>query len=83
MLQAFTLYSTEGCHLCEMAHDLMGQAGLAEHTNIVDIALDDELFSRYGVTIPVLKYQNSELNWPFDLEQLKNWLENNGITYHS
>ncbi|YCO05161.1 glutaredoxin family protein [Vibrio sp. VNB-15] len=83
MLQAFTLYSTEGCHLCEMAYDLMGQAGLAEHTNIVDIAFDDELFSRYGVTIPVLKYQNSELNWPFDLEQLKNWLENNGITYHS
>ncbi|MDW3203633.1 glutaredoxin family protein, partial [Vibrio sp. 1865] len=33
--------------------------------------------------IPVLKYQDSELNWPFDLAELKNWLENNGITYHS
>ncbi|MDG2664842.1 glutaredoxin family protein, partial [Vibrio parahaemolyticus] len=41
------------------------------------------LFSRYGVTIPVLKYQDSELNWPFDLEQLTHWLDNNGITYHS
>ncbi|MGR5237795.1 glutaredoxin family protein [Vibrio alfacsensis] len=78
-----TLYSTEGCHLCEMALDLVGQVGLTEQANVVDIAFDDELFSRYGVTIPVLKYQDSELNWPFDLEQLTHWLENNGITYHS
>ncbi|TMX56031.1 glutaredoxin family protein [Vibrio rotiferianus] len=78
-----TLYSTEGCHLCEMAFDLVDQIGLAEQTHIVDIAFDDVLFTRYGVTIPVLKYQDSELNWPFDLEQLTHWLDNNGITYHS
>ncbi len=78
-----TLYSTEGCHLCEMAFSLITEVGLAEQTDIVDIAFDDELFSRYGVTIPVLKYLDSELNWPFDSEQLTNWLENNGITYHS
>lgn len=83
MLNVLTLYSTEGCHLCEMAFDLVGQIGLAEQTHIVDIAFDDILFSRYGVTIPVLKYQDSELNWPFDLEQLTHWLDNNGITYHS
>ncbi|EGQ9180293.1 glutaredoxin family protein [Vibrio alginolyticus] len=77
------LYSTEGCHLCEMAFTLVDQVGLAEQTDIIDIAFDDVLFSRYGVTIPVLKYQDSELNWPFDLEQLTHWLDNNGITYHS
>ncbi|MDW1576485.1 glutaredoxin family protein [Vibrio sp. Vb2880] len=77
------LYSTEGCHLCEMAFALVGQVGLAEQTDIIDIAFDDVLFSRYGLTIPVLKYQESELNWPFDLEQLTHWLDNNGITYHS
>ncbi|RIZ53847.1 thiol-disulfide isomerase [Vibrio sp. PID23_8] len=66
-----------------MAFDLVGQVGLAEQTDVVDIAFDDALFSHYGVTIPVLKYQDSELNWPFDLEQLTHWLENNGITYHS
>ncbi|EGR2325748.1 glutaredoxin family protein [Vibrio alginolyticus] len=77
------LYSTEGCHLCEMAFALVDQVGLAEQTNIIDIAFDDVLFSRYGVTMPVLKYQDSELNWPFDLEQLTHWLDNNGITYHS
>ncbi len=41
-----------------MAFTLVGQVGLAEQTEIVDIALDDELFPRYGVTIPVLKYQD-------------------------
>ncbi|CAM3067384.1 glutaredoxin family protein [Vibrio mytili] len=77
------LYSTEGCHLCEMAFALVENVGLAKQTDIVDIAFDNDLFSRYGVTIPVLKYQESELNWPFDLEQLTNWLEYNGITYHT
>ncbi|WP_199479253.1 glutaredoxin family protein [Vibrio harveyi] len=83
MLNVLTLYSTEGCHLCEMAFDLVSQIGIAEQTHIVDIAFDDALFSRYGVTIPVLKYQDSELNWPFDFEKLTHWLDNNGITYHS
>ncbi|MCG6233232.1 MULTISPECIES: glutaredoxin family protein [Vibrio] len=78
-----TLYSTEGCHLCEMAYDLLKQVQLTQQVNIVDIAFDDVLFSRYGVTIPVLSYQNSELNWPFDINELTQWLENNGINYHS
>jgi len=77
-----TLYSTEGCHLCEMAYQLTQQLNISDQVTIVDIAFDDELFSRYGVTIPVLNYQGNELNWPFDLEQLQVWLDNNGITYN-
>ncbi|UUM29411.1 glutaredoxin family protein [Vibrio japonicus] len=77
-----TLYSTEGCHLCEMAFELCQQAGIAEAVDIVDIAFDDALFSRYGVTIPVLSFQGNEINWPFDLQELQHWLDNNGITYH-
>lgn len=77
-----TLYSTEGCHLCEMAFALTQQLNISTHIEIVDIAFDDELFSRYGVTIPVLNYQGKELNWPFDLEQLQVWLSDNGITYN-
>ncbi len=77
------LYSTEGCHLCEMAFALLGQVGLTEQTDVVDIAFDDELFSRYGVTIPVLAYQQHELFWPFDLQQLQQWLKEHGINYHS
>ncbi len=78
-----TLYSTEGCHLCEMAFALLNQANVASQIEVVDIAFDDELFSHYGVTIPVVSYQGSELNWPFDFSELTHWLENNGINYHS
>ncbi|NOH54203.1 glutaredoxin family protein [Vibrio coralliilyticus] len=77
-----TLYSTEGCHLCEMAFELCQQANIAEKVEVVDIAFDDGLFSRYGVTIPVLNVSGEELNWPFDLQELQNWLEKNGISYH-
>ncbi|MDR9828680.1 glutaredoxin family protein [Vibrio sp. FNV 38] len=77
-----TLFSTEGCHLCELAFSLLEQAGVAEQVNIVDIAFDDALFVRYGVTIPVLNFNNNELNWPFDKADLANWLSSNGITYN-
>ncbi|WP_159739145.1 glutaredoxin family protein [Vibrio atypicus] len=76
-----TLYSTEGCHLCEMAFELCQQIGIANKVETVDIAFDEELFLRYRVTIPVLNYQGQELNWPFDLQELQHWLDNNGITY--
>ncbi|GAD81389.1 glutaredoxin family protein [Vibrio ezurae] len=76
-----TLYSTEGCHLCEQAYALLSQVGI--EPQVIDIAFDDALFARYGVTIPVVQYNNQELNWPFDLQQLQQWLDNNGITYHS
>jgi predicted thioredoxin/glutaredoxin len=82
MTKELTLYSTEGCHLCEMALELIKQVGLGEQVEIVDIAFDDELFSRYGVTIPAVKVDESEINWPFDILQLQQWLTVNGITYH-
>ncbi|NOH96254.1 glutaredoxin family protein [Vibrio sp. 99-70-13A1] len=75
-----TLYSTEGCHLCEMAFELTEQLSISHQVEVIDIAFDDALFSRYGVTIPVLKFQESELNWPFGLQELNDWLNNNGIT---
>ncbi|MGF1711048.1 glutaredoxin family protein [Vibrio kagoshimensis] len=75
-----TLYSTEGCHLCEMAFELTEQLNISHLVEVIDIAFDDVLFSRYGVTIPVLKFQESELNWPFGLQELNDWLNNNGIT---
>ncbi|MEJ2765561.1 glutaredoxin family protein [Photobacterium sp. MCCC 1A19761] len=79
-----TLYSTEGCHLCEQAYGLLLDAGMKERVKVVDIAFDDALFSRYGVTIPVLSVQLhddsiSELGWPFDAAELAAWLESNGI----
>jgi hypothetical protein len=64
-----------------MALDLFQQLGLSDAVKVVDIAYDDELFSRYGVTIPVAKFRNSEINWPFGSEELQEWLKVNGITY--
>ncbi|MGL6260483.1 glutaredoxin family protein [Vibrio sp. WXL103] len=78
-----TLFSTEGCHLCEQAFSLLQQVGVANEVDIVDIAFDDQLFARYGVTIPVLNFNNNELNWPFDASGLSNWLSANGITHNS
>ncbi|WP_194089238.1 glutaredoxin family protein [Vibrio hibernica] len=51
-----TLYSTSGCHLCEMAFSQLQQLNLGDKVDVVDIAFDDELFSSYGVTIPVLAF---------------------------
>ena len=65
-----------------MALALTQQLHISLPIEVVDIAFDDELFSRYGVTIPVLAYGESELNWPFELHQLQIWLKDNGITYH-
>ncbi|CAH0539781.1 hypothetical protein VMF7928_02438 [Vibrio marisflavi CECT 7928] len=83
MDKMLTLYSTEGCHLCEMALELIDQLNLLRATDVVDIAFNDELFQRYGVTIPVIAFQDTELNWPFDLKQLQQWLDKHGITYNS
>ncbi len=80
-IDGLTLYSTEGCHLCENALVLLTQCGLKPQ--VVDIAFDEQLFSRYGVTIPVVEFEQSELSWPFELEELQQWLKNNGITYHT
>lgn len=79
------LYSTQGCHLCEQAYELYISSGREMQLDIVDIAFDDTLFSRYGVTIPVISYSHNEdehpceLGWPFDQEQLEKWLDINGI----
>ena len=76
------LFSTEGCHLCEMAFALTQEMVIDMTVEIVDIAMDEKLFHRYGVTIPVLYFQGAELNWPFDSQALQHWLDSNGITYH-
>lgn len=75
------LFSTTGCHLCDEAAALLTHLGC--HFLAVDIAHDDELFSRYGVTIPVVKHGDSEINWPFSLEKLQVWLKIHGVNYNS
>ena len=63
------LYGTSACHLCEIAAALLDNAGVPYRH--VDISESDDLFERYGVTIPVLRREDGEeLNWPFDAQAL-------------
>lgn len=69
-----TLYSADGCHLCEQAKDLLAQTGVTYE--LIDIALDDELVARYGIRIPVIsKSSGDELGWPFTAETLIKFLD--------
>lgn len=72
-----TLFHTAGCHLCEEAETLIAgclakQGMEASSLRLIDIALDESLVQRYGVSIPVLHEDNSgrELNWPFGQDDI-------------
>jgi hypothetical protein len=69
------LIGTEACHLCEEAEMLLQQAGLSFSS--IDIIDDDSLQQQYGLLIPVLLHDASQktLNWPFNLEQLNDFLQ--------
>lgn len=73
------LYSTPGCHLCELAREIVDPLlnNYALVLEEVDIAQSDELIERYGVKIPVLKspHHIDELCWPFDVLQTVNFLQ--------
>lgn len=74
MTNSVTLYFTDGCHLCELAAELLDQLTVTfHHQDIID---SPDLVARYGTTIPVVrKSDGTELNWPFDAAQLTKFLE--------
>ena len=67
------LFTTSGCHLCELAE--AGIMPLVEHglmVELIDIADSEALVDAYGLRIPVLRRLDTgaELGWPFDTEQV-------------
>lgn len=69
------LYSTAGCHLCDLARAVVWPL-LAKHQfRLVEIEIsdDDELIAGYGVRIPVLgsPFTDRELNWPFTVQDIE------------
>ncbi|MDG1850665.1 MAG: glutaredoxin family protein [Gammaproteobacteria bacterium] len=66
------LYSTPACHLCETAHELIKPflSQLEMDIEEVDISESDALIERFGVRIPVIKFEDGEkeLGWPFSAE---------------
>ncbi len=77
-MKTFEFYGTSGCHLCEIAQDMLNSqrhSGGEFNFVVVDISESDVLFERYGVTIPVLQHpRGSELKWPFTEQQLRDFL---------
>ena len=76
--QAYTLFGTSACHLCEVAEQMLlslceANPGVAFQK--VDISDSDALFERYGVRIPVLRDdRGGELGWPFTAAQLETFV---------
>ncbi len=72
------LYGTYGCHLCELAQELLVQPLAESRVTVdeVDILDDPALEERYGVRIPVIRHAetDAELDWPFDADELATFL---------
>lgn len=77
-MRELELMGTLGCHLCEVAEQLIVAEVDMQACAIyqVDIADEDALMEKYALTIPVLVDVNTgmELSWPFDAEQLNGFL---------
>jgi glutaredoxin len=68
------LYTTAGCHLCELA-DAILQSLASQYQLIIiptEIGDDDQLVERYGIRIPVVQFpDNTDIGWPFDVQDIE------------
>jgi hypothetical protein len=77
MTVLFHLYSSDGCHLCEQAVEIISNV-IPDHqiriVDIIDTNIEGEqnLVELYGVHIPVLERlsDNVKLFWPFEQSQV-------------
>jgi len=71
------LYGTDCCQLCDEALTVVEEAltGRQYELDIVDISTLDELMEKYAYSIPVLQLDNQELNWPFDVSDVHNFIK--------
>lgn len=60
--QSFTLYSRQGCHLCEqMIEELLPMLGRAWRLEVVDIDQEPTRRAEYDTAIPVLEFAGREI----------------------
>ena len=77
-LPVITLYTRAGCHLCEDAAAILARLGSEYHFALaeVDITSQPDLEHRYGLAIPVVRFQDGqELAAPIDEAALRAALE--------
>ena len=78
MTRQLNLYSTSHCHLCELAYSLVLQQGTNNiEVNLIEIAENAILLTRYGSRIPVLQRQDTqaELDWPLNETSIREFLK--------
>jgi len=72
------LYTTAGCHLCELADAILQTLAQQHQLTITptEIGDDDQLVARYGIRIPVVQFpDNSDIGWPFDQHDIEKKLK--------
>jgi len=72
------LYTTAGCHLCELADAILQTLASQYQLTIIptEIGDDDQLVQRYGIRIPVVQFpDNTDIGWPFDLHDIEKKLK--------
>ena len=78
-MKKLKFFTTEGCHLCEQAVLILDELHdrFIFEMEIVDIATEEDLVQKYGLSIPVLlNIENNEvLYWPFDRDGVVNLLD--------
>ena len=70
------LFQRDDCHLCDLALEVLA-AARAPAFDSVFIDDDAALEARYGTRVPVLRDDDRgiELDWPFDADRLRRWLQ--------
>lgn len=91
-MKKIILYSTVGCHLCELAKEQLypilekysfslSEIDIADHPN------SEQLMQKYGVRIPVVQVgsdnhkllSDGDIGWPFDTAMVVEWLKQEGL----
>jgi hypothetical protein len=78
-MPSLTLFQRDDCHLCDLALEVLAAARAPEFDSVF-IDDDEVLEARYGVRVPVLRDEarGLELEWPFDGDRLRDFLEQCG-----
>jgi Glutaredoxin-like domain (DUF836) len=76
----YLLLGTSGCHLCELAEELIHECLVVEAdiaVEFIDIAEQSRWQEDYATLIPVLLHiaTNKSLNWPFTKEHVLTFIK--------
>lgn len=78
-MKKIILYTTEACHLCELALEQIEQSECFEQCLLteVDISSDLELLRQFATRIPILTAvgASDHLFWPFDHYEVTQWIQ--------